>query len=319
MNSGPRILLTGASGFIGSHLARRLLEEGFELTGTYRNHDELYRLEPIRDRMHLVRLDLRDAEGVERVLRERRVEGIIHCAARGVRAEESPGWRVVEENVKMSAILGTLAVKHRIRKFVYVGSGFEYAASSCPVTEETPLEPVNLYGAAKAAGWLVLDCLRRTENLPLVTVRLFSVFGPAEDPGKLVPQLVISALRREPVALTTGEQIRDYVFVEDAVEAIAQATVRAAPGKVYNLGGGPEHAVSVRDIAELTAKLCGAPRELLRYGVSRRARPEPPLLVADPTRARGELGWRPRVPLEEGLRRTIDWYRLHAVSREASS
>lgn len=314
----PTVLVTGASGFIGSHLVRRLVDEGFGLVGTYRNPDELYRLKPVADRIHLVRLDLRDAEAVGRVLLERQVQWVVHCAAYGVRAEQGIGPRVVEENVAMATTLGVIALEHQVSRFVYVGSGFEYAPRCFPITEDVALEPVNLYGAAKAASWSVLDYLCRVEGLPLVTVRPFSVYGPGEDLRKFVPYVISSAIRREPAVLTTGDQVRDYVFVEDLVDAIARALARGAPGRTYNLGGGPQYAARVRDVAELVMQLCDVPRELLRYGAANRNRTESPMLVADPTRAHVELGWRPRVTLEEGLRRTIEWYRLRIGTQGAS-
>lgn len=317
MSAGSSVLVTGASGFIGSHLTRRLLAEGFPVVATYRNPEQLYRLEAVQRRVVLARVDLLDREAVEALFHAHRFRWVVHCAAHGVRAEWGSGNEVVDMNVGATVTLATLAAQAEVERFVYIGSGFEYEPRACPIAEDAPLRPVNLYGAAKAAGWVVLDCLQRIHGLPLVTVRPFSVYGPGEHPRKFVPHVITAALRRESIPLTHGYQVRDYVFVEDVVEAIILAIRQwGGVGRVYNVGAGPQGAMSIRVLAETVVRLCGASENLIRYGEVESKRPEPLVLVADPTRASVELGWRPRVSLDEGLRVTIEWYQKHIDMQE---
>jgi nucleoside-diphosphate-sugar epimerase len=171
-----------------------------------------------------------------------------------------------------------------------------------------------LYGAAKAAGWLLLDTMHRLDGLPLITFRPFSIYGPGENPARLVPYVILQGLRREPIRLTLGSQVRDYVFIEDVVEAVRLGlTAPAALGKIYNIGTGPQEARSVRQLAEAIVTITGAPMRLCWFDRGDAGRRNPPYLVSDPTRAHIELGWRPQVRLEEGLERTCAWYKAKVV------
>jgi dTDP-glucose 4,6-dehydratase len=180
--------------------------------------------------------------------------------------------------------------------------------------ESTPLGAPNLYGASKAAGWMLLETLHRLEGLPLITFRLFSAYGPGERLEKLVPYVMSQAMRDAPIRLTLGSQVRDYVFVEDVVEALRLGLTGSANiGQTYNIGAGPQEARSVRQIVEEILSMMKAPERLCWFDRASRSRRDPPYLVCDPTKAHVELGWRPRVPLGEGLARTLKWVQASAV------
>jgi len=301
------VLVTGASGFLGRRVVRALVRQGFDAVSVFRTtgFDE--------DRRHF-RLDLRDTAALQKLFRQFRFSAVIHLAASGVSAEAENFEDMVAINTLASAALARTALASGIERFLYVGSGFEYRPQAHAMDESTPLGAPNLYGASKAAGWMLLDTLHRVEGLPLVTVRPFSIYGPGENPAKLVPYTILQALHREPIRLTLGSQVRDYVFVEDVVEALRLALgAPSAVGQVYNIGAGPHDARSVRQLLEEILSLMGAPRRLCWFDRSSRGRRDPPYLVSDPTKAHVELGWRPRVTLEDGLARTIAWYKASAV------
>jgi len=195
-----------------------------------------------------------------------------------------------------------------------VGTGFEYRAHAQPLDESTSLGAPNLYGASKAAGWMLLDAMHRLEGLPLVTFRPFSVYGPGESAAKLVPYTILQALAGEPIRLTLGSQMRDYIFVEDVVDALRLGlSAPSAIGKIFNIGSGPAEARSVRQMVEQIVEIIGAPSRLCWFDRATRGRSDPPYLVSDPTRAHVELGWRPRVSLADGLTRTIESYKAASV------
>jgi nucleoside-diphosphate-sugar epimerase len=294
------ILVTGASGFIGGHLARSLVRQGFDVVRVFHRAD-------FAEDKRFQRLDLRDTAAMQKLFRQYQFSAVFHLAAAGVSAERENFDELVEVNTLGTAALARTALAYRVERFIHVGSGFEYRPQARAIDESTPLGPPNLYGASKAAGWMLLDSLCRLEGLPLVTFRPFSVYGPGENPSKLVPYVIQQAMRREPIRLTLGNQVRDYVFVEDVVEALRKGlTGPAAAGQVYNIGAGPEEARSIRQLVEEILALMDAPLKLCWFDRANRSRRDPPYMVCDPTKAHMELGWRPRVRLEEGLGRTIE-------------
>ena len=307
------VLVTGASGFIGSHLVRALVRQGFDVVSVFHKSG----IE--EDKRHF-RLDLRDTAALERLFRQFHFSSLIHLAAAGVSAETETFEALAAVNIDATATLGRPAVANNVDRFLHVGTGFEYKPQAYPIDESTPLEAPNLYGASKAAGWMLLDALRRLEGLPLVTLRPFSIYGPGEGAAKLVPYTILQAFAGEPIRLALGSQVRDYVFVEDMVEAVRLAlTAPCAIGRVYNIGSGPAEARSVRSLVEEILQLIGAPPRLCWFDRASRSRRDPPYLVSDPTRAHIELGWRPRVSLAEGLARTIESYKATPAAKEMSA
>jgi len=301
------ILVTGASGFVGSHLVRSLVRQGVDVVSLFHKN----RIE--QDKRHF-RIDLRDGVALEKLFRQFRFSAVIHLAAAGVETEAETLENVAAVNVLATASLARLAMAHGVERFVHVGTGFEYRPQAQPMDESTPLGAPNLYGASKAAGWMLLDALYRLEGLPLVTFRPFSIYGPGESAAKLVPYTILQAQAGEPIRLTLGSQVRDYVFVEDVVDALRLGlTAQAAVGKVYNIGTGPAEARSVRRMVEEIVEMMGAPARLCWFDRATRGRCDPPFLVSDPTRAHVELGWRPRVSLADGLARTIESYKAAGV------
>lgn len=312
MNS---ILITGASGFIGSHLARNLAANGFPVVGTCTSPPRAYRLRDLPPNFTLAITDVCNPASLEHLFASHRFDTVFHLAAHGVHAGIGSATQAAAVNALGSMHVAQAALRHGVNRFIYCGSGLEYEPLEIPVDETASLCSPNLYGASKAAGWLLLDYLRRAEGLALTTIRPFTVFGPDERESKLIPYVIQRALRREPLQLTAGTQLRDYVYVDDVVEAlILAATSDQTTGHVFNIGTGPRGARTVRTIVETTLDLIGAPRSLCRFGEARRNRPDPPCLVADPSRAMIQLGWRPRVSLDEGLLRTI-----HSITPESIS
>lgn len=302
-----RFLVTGASGFIGSHLSRRLASGGEPVIGTAAANFTGARAARLRDmppNFILAPLDLRDAASIAMLFDAWRFNIVFHVAAEGVRAQDANARAMTEVNTLGSFELARIALNYGVERFIYCGSAFEYKAQDNPLDERAALESANLYGASKAAGWLLMDYLRRIEELPLTTVRPFTVFGPSESPSKLIPYVIGRALRGERIDLTGGTQVRDYVYVSDVVDALVLA-VEAAPGGVFNVGSGPAGARPVRTVVETLLGLMGRPLSLCRFGEAERSRIDPPYLVSDPSKAARDLGWQPRISLVEGLKYTI--------------
>ena len=293
-----RVLVTGAAGFVASHVVRRLVRDGADVVALVRPRSDVRRIADVVDDVELLRVEL----GGDRPMRAGRLDRVLHLAAAGV-VGRVPDAKVVQANV-----LGTLQALELARAggaaaFLYCGSCFEYGPGELH-REDGPLRPVSAYGASKAAGWTLAEAYGREHGLHVTGVRPFTVYGPGEAPSRLVPSVCLGAARREPVALSGGLQTRDFVYVDDAVEAILRAA-RTVAGGIFNICTGS--AVAVHDVAVEIASLAGGDVEL-RFGALPERPAELATLSGDPTAARKTLGWLATTSLRDGLRATLDWF-----------
>lgn len=257
--------------------------------------------------------DVSDAASLTAAIAGARPQVVYHLAAdTGVR-RLGQGWAGVERSIRVN-LEGTLAVlraaleaREPVERFVRAGGLEEYGDGATPYDEGQREQPISPYSASQVAATHYCEMLQRGTSTTIVTLRPALVYGPGQSSDFFIPSLIRSCLRDEDFEMTSGAQHRDLLYVDDVVEAFLLAGSRpTVTGGVINVGHGVEHAV--RDVAELIVRLTGT-RARLRIG----ARPERARdlehLVTGTARAHAMLGWRPAVELEDGLRRTIDWYR----------
>lgn len=300
-----RVLVTGASGFIGSHLARRLLHEGHDVVALVRPTSDLWRLADVLESLELMTTELQDRPRVGTL------DSVFHLAAAGVRPD-GDSRELVETNVAGTIAALELAAEARAGRFLYCGSCFEYGPGERHREDALP-RPISPYGAAKAAGWLFAEAWGRAAGggAQVVSVRPFTVYGPYEASYRLVPSISLGVARCEPVELTAGHQSRDFVYVDDAVDAMV-AAVRSGAAGTFNICTGIS--TSVRELATQLASLAGGDLEL-RFGKLPTRAAEFPTLSGDPSHTGDVLGWTASTALEAGLRRTLEWFREHERRR----
>jgi nucleoside-diphosphate-sugar epimerase len=233
---------------------------------------------------------------------------IFNLAAYGVSQEDCDPEALLDGNVSLVARLVQAAAVSPPKLFIHTGSCSEYGSpllEGSPFTEEQPLRPISLYGAAKAASTLYGSALAARLGVPFVTLRLFGVFGIGEGHRRLIPYLIDQLRRDEPADLTPGEQVRDLLYVEDIVEAfvLSARDGNFAPSEAYNVCSG--QAIRIRDVGEVVADVMEKPRGLLRWGRRPYRRDEPMWIVGDNRRFVEATSWRPRVSSAEGIRRII--------------
>ncbi len=302
----PRALVTGAAGFIGAALARRLLTEGHAVTLLVGPQSDRWRLADLRGEAAIAAVDLRDADAVAHAVRAARPELVFHLAAHGAYSWQRSLPRIVETNLTGLANLVEAAIAQGARAIVNAGSSSEYGLKDhAPPEQELP-EPNSAYAVTKAAATLYCGWIAREHGQAITTLRLYSAYGPWEEPRRLIPTLVAHALERTLPPLVDPSTARDFVYLEDVLDAFQLAAERARPGvgAVYNVGSGAQ--TTLGELAE-TAREVFAIEQQPVWGSYAARDWDTGVWVADPRRAQAELGWTARTSLAAGLRATASW------------
>ena len=303
-------LVTGAAGFIGSHLCDRLVAEGARVVALNKTVSRVRpaRLAHLDDRIDVVEGNLQD-QGALRIVAERhRPRFIFHL---GAYTHVGKSFDHVDESLQTN-IAGTVNLLQALRDtgyetFVYTGTSEIYGGNRVPFREDMPVSPLSPYSVAKYAGERYCRMFYDAYGWPIVMLRPFNAYGPRQSPDRIIPEVIVSSLLGIDVAMTEGRQTREFNYVEDLVDGFVRAALAGerAHGEVINLGCGEEH--SMRDIAERIVHLMGD-RISPRFGALEQRPTEIWRMFCDSSRARELLGWAPRHTLDEGLQRTIDFY-----------
>lgn len=307
--AGVRVAVLGASGFIGRWVARALSDRGARLALIVRDRGAGQRVADaygIRGHIHTV--DLTDSAAVAAALARVRPSIVFNLAGYGVDPAERDEWTMNQLNVELVKTLAALTGAVRDAdwagpELVHVGSALEYGEHPDGLSDDSATNPIGSYARTKLAATQWLARCGAETGLRAVTARLFTVYGPGELPGRLLPALLETALTRRPLSLTSGDQARDFGYVEDVVEGLVRLGVSPlAPGQIVNVATG--RLTTVRAFAETAARVLGLPSGLLVFGA--RA-PHPEEMRHGPVnidRLRRTLDWVPAIDIEEGVRRT---------------
>ncbi|HEY1479683.1 MAG TPA: NAD(P)-dependent oxidoreductase [Gaiellales bacterium] len=297
-----RTLLTGAGGFCGRAIAAALCARGDDVVATIRPGSSAAVQLPRG--VEVVECELADPAALRALVSRVRPSRCVHAAAAGARARCDDIDLLLATNVRATAALAEALADVGAARLVTLGSSSEYGSPAGAMTEAAAARPDDLYGVSKLAAGLAAHAIGRARGLETVHLRLFSVYGPGEAPARLIASLVRALAARQPVPLTTGHQVRDFVYVADAADAVLRAL--SAPvegGSTFNVGSGRE--TSVREIALLACRVAGVDESLLRFGALPARGDERRSWCANTREAADVLGWRARTPLAEGLRRTF--------------
>lgn len=311
------ILVTGGAGFIGSNFIFYLLKKypAYRIVCldklTYAGN--LSTLSSVLDRpnFRFVRLDICDREGVFRHFEEERPDIVVNFAAESHvdRSILDPGI-FLQTNILGTATLMDACRKFGIRRFHQVSTDEVYG--DLPLTrpdlfftEETPLHTSSPYSASKASADLLVLAYHKTYRLPVTISRCSNNYGPYQFPEKLIPLMIVNALHEKPLPVYgTGENVRDWLYVEDHCKAIDLILHKGREGEVYNVGGHNER--KNIDIVRLICRTLGKSESLITYVADRKGHDM--RYAIDPTKIHTELGWLPETKFEDGIQKTIQWY-----------
>ncbi len=311
-----RVFITGGTGVIGSHLARRLLHEGCAVATLLRPGSDPWRIEDVLSKVAVIPGDLSALPQAADRIRSFCPDLIIHLAWQGARTfgrQDDPNQ--VFDNVAGSLELVRLAGEMQCRRWIGLGTAMEYGHFAVPQREDGTPQPTSLYGAAKYSVGLLAERLCRAYGIQFTWLRLFYAYGPGDAPARLIPNVIDTLLRGEKPALSPGEQQWDYLYISDLVEALFWVATSPAAQGVFNVGSGEAH--PIREIVETIRDLID-PSLPLGFGEAPYRPGQVMHLQADIRKLRTATGWRPRTSLAEGLRRTVEWHRRRQDQRRAA-
>ncbi len=304
---GKIVAITGGAGFVGSHLTHRLLEEGAEVHLIVRESTSLWRLSSFKDSLSLHISDVSSSSDMNRTIQKINPSYFFHLSAYGVDASKKDYITATKINVLAIANIFSALKYIDCKKVILLGSSSEYGEVDHRITEDTPLKPVNIYGSTKACGTILAHQLGSENNIPVITFRPFGLFGEGEEPHKLFAYVILQSLKEKDINLTKGEQYRDYLYVENLIDALILAcedsTLR---NEIFNIGSGVSKPLRyysdlIISLTETTSKVnYGA----IAYRKNEIWNPSP-----DINKIRARLHWNPKIPLEKGLVNTINWFK----------
>lgn len=313
--SGSKVLVTGAGGFIGSHLAEELVRRGAAVKAfvryNSRNDRGLIEILPsqVKDSMEVIMADLRNPEAIQSAARD--IDIVFHLAA----LIAIPYSYVYPREVAETNVMGTLnildaAKQYGIKKIIHTSTSEVYGtAQYAPIDEQHPLQGQSPYSASKIGADKLVESYVRSFDIPVATVRPFNTYGPRQSARAVVPTIISQALTQDEMHLGSLFPTRDLTYVKDIVDGFIKAAESdKCVGEVINLGSGFE--ISIGDLAQKILNLLK--KETKIVSESNRKRPpksEVKRLIADTSKAKQLLGWQPTVSLDEGLDRTIEWFK----------
>jgi UDP-glucose 4-epimerase len=312
-----RVLITGGEGFLGANLARRLSADGHDVHILSRPNParrwKLLDLLGVQARVHAV--DLLDRDGVAAAVAAARPQQVYHLAGRVDLERSSAMARLcVQENIVTTVNLLDALQGSGVASVVYTSTTEVYGSGPTPFREDQSTDPPSPYSVSKVAGESFCRLWAQSFGCPTRIVRVASAYGPGQRVERLIPFVILAALRREPIALRGGRHRRDYLFVTDAVDGIVAAARAPLPaGETLNLGS--LEAIAIRDMAAAVLEEMGMADLPITVGEGRLN--ESSCWTTDAGKARRLLAWAPTVPLREGLQRTIAWFRAVAAREQA--
>lgn len=301
-----RVLITGATGFVGACLTENLVSEGYQINVVARKNSYKWRLQKVINQINVIDIDLCDESAVNQMIKKIRPEIIFHLATYGGYFFQQEIDKIVGTNIIGTINLVNACSKIDYKCFINTGSSSEYGIKNDKMKEIDILEPINTYGVTKSTATLYCQMIAKTQKRPIVTARLFSPYGYYEDKSRLVSSTILACLLRKNPQLASGDAVRDFIFIEDVISLLK--TISKASnigGKIYNIGSGEQH--SVAQMVDMIIKESGA-KVSPQWGAMPGRKSDTFKWEADMSLVKKELNWEPRFSLQVGIRKTIAWF-----------
>lgn len=307
MNKLRSFLITGATGFVGACLVRKLLTEKQKVTILIRKEAKLWRIKDILNEVTVVYSDLSDPEVLDSVFKSVKPDVIYHLAANGAYSYQNDPDQIIMTNIFGTWNLIKASLPYQYELFVNTGSSSEYGFKDHKTKEEDYLEPFSYYAVTKATQTLLSSYVAKSQNKPIVTFRLFSVYGPYEEQSRFIPTLMRSLLNKEEMKLVDSNIARDMIYVDDVVEAYLEIEkLKNFPGEYFNICTGKQS--SIKEVVETAVKITGETTNFVWGGMENRSW-DTKVWVGDNTKMKKLIGWESKITVKSGLKKTWEWYK----------
>lgn len=305
-----RILITGATGFVGANLSRQLLSEGHEVHLLLREHYKDWRIQSILKDVQIHFIDLQDVESLRSTIASISPEWIFHLSTYGAYPSQKAYQMMAQTNLVATANLVDVCVEQGFDAFINTGSSSEYGFKDHAPREDECIEPNSMYAITKAAATQYCQNAAKVKKVNLATVRLYSVFGPFEEPTRLIPTIIIAGLQGKYPPLVNPAIARDFVYVDDICRAyiMMASNPTILSGKIYNLGSGVQ--TSLHEVVNLARKefsLSAQPA----WGSMPDRQWDTSIWVADHSQITTDFGWQPQISFSNGFEKTVEWFRTN--------
>lgn len=316
---GLKALVTGGTGFIGSNLIEELIRRSWQVYAVIRRNSTggYKRLEKFNDINYIYADEIiacNRGEGNKKIYTQASLpqfDVCFHLASYGVDYRQQNVNEMIDANIKFTMNILEFCKINKARKIINTGSCFEYGINNGrKLLEEDKLNPQTYYSVTKVAAEYMANIFAKNNNLNLITIRPFGVFGEGEGLHRFIPQLMKSMILKEKVNMTYGEQIRDYLYVKDLIAAYITLALHKVPEyEAYNVCSGNE--IKVKDIAFEALKISNNDKGLLNLGALEYRKNEVMYLVGDNSKIKQYTDWEPEYSLGNGLRKTYEWYKAN--------
>lgn len=303
------ILITGVTGFVGSNVFRRFSETHADLHIIARESSNLWRIKDIIGDFKRYTPDLSDSESIKKVIHEIKPDIIYHLATYGGNPRQDNFRQIFESNFFGTVNLLNACNETGFDLFVNTGSSSEYGIKPVPMKETDLPEPRNNYGISKIASTLYCQSVALNENLPVITVRLFSPYGDYEDRSRLIPSVILSCLQGKNPEISSPGFVRDFIYIDDVIELYETLPdTKTIPGTIFNAGSGKQH--SVGEVVNSIIRITGNKVKPV-VGLAQQWPNEPKVWQADMSKTIKTLDWVPKHDLDAGLKKAVAWFENH--------
>jgi dTDP-glucose 4,6-dehydratase len=305
-----KLLVTGGAGFIGSEFIRSSIRKGYVavVVDNLTYAGDMERLKEVEKEITFYKADIKNKDFLEDIFNKEKPDAVIHFAAEShVDRSILNASPFLDTNIKGTQVLLDVAREHEIERFINISTDEVYGElkGKGQFYERTPLNPNSPYSASKAAADMLARAYQRTYGVPVITVRPSNNYGPSQYPEKLIPVVILKALKNEKIPVYgKGQNIREWLFVSDCVDAVLSIFEAGEIGEVYNVGSGEEK--KNIEVAKTILKILGKPEDLIGFTKDRLGHDFRYFLNSN--KIRKHIGWKSKIPFSEGIDKTVKWY-----------
>jgi len=303
-----RYLITGASGFVGSNLIRKLIDENKEVTILIREDSDLWRINDLVSKIQTFKTDLSNYGKLEKIISDIDPDFVYHLGTYGGYPFQTSIQKITQVNILNTInLFESLSKCNNLKLIINFGSSSEYGPKSTSMNENDEAVPITPYGISKLTQTKFAKFYSKNMNLPIVTLRLFSVFGPFEEPGRLIFDIITAVIKGKTIELSSPFPRRDFVYVSDVIQAIETAIhAKNIIGEIFNIGTGVMR--SVQDVVNNVLEIAKSNNKISWKIKQKRVFDDMTPWVSDTEKTKKILKWEPKYSFSDGLSLTYKWY-----------